>query len=271
VKAAEPAMHIHAFSPLEIAHGAETLSLPVPEFLGMLKAAGLGSLPGTAAEILHDDVRAIICPDKLTTAQWLGIVEAAHHVGIRTTATIMFGHVDGPDHWAAHLLAIRDLQERTGGFTEFVPLPFIPMEAPLFLKGQTRKGPTLRETVLMHAVARLAFGALIPNIQTSWVKLGEAGSQMCLNAGANDLGGTLMNLSFSRGAGRLQGLEKPPHALRALICAMGGVPGKRTTLYQDVPDHIAAAAEAAVELLPTVQTPPADPGALAHLSIESTC
>lgn len=271
VKAAEPAMHIHAFSPLEIAHGAETLSLPVPEFLGMLKAAGLGSLPGTAAEILHDDVRAIICPDKLSTAQWLDIVEAAHRVGIRTTATIMFGHVDGPDHWAAHLLAIRDLQERTGGFTEFVPLPFIPMEAPLFLKGQTRKGPTLREVVLMHAVSRLVFGALIPNIQTSWVKLGEAGTQMCLNAGANDLGGTLMNESISRAAGTQHGQEKPPHAMRALISAIGRVPRQRTTLYQDVPDHIAAAAEAAAELLPTVQTPPADPGALAHLSIESTC
>lgn len=271
VKAVEPAMHIHAFSPLEIAHGAETLSLPVSEFLDMLKAAGLGSLPGTAAEILHDDVRSIICPDKLTAAQWLEIVEAAHRVGVRTTSTIMFGHVDSPDHWAAHLLAIRDLQERTGGFTEFVPLPFIPMEAPLFLKGRTRKGPTLREAVLMHAVSRLVFGALIPNIQTSWVKLGDAGTKMCLSAGANDLGGTLMNESISRAAGTQHGQEKPPHAMRALISSIGRVPWQRSTLYQDAPEHSAIAAETAAELLPTVQTAPTDPRALANLMTESPC
>lgn len=228
-------------------------------------------MPGTAAEVLHDDVRAIICPDKLTTAQWLAIVEAAHQAGIRTTATIMFGHVDCPDHWAAHLLAIRDLQEKTGGFTEFVPLPFIPTNTPLFLKGQTRKGPTLREVVLMHAVSRLVFQALIPNIQTSWVKLGDAGAQLCLNAGANDLGGTLMNESISRAAGTQHGQEKSPHVMRGLISAIGRVPRQRTTLYRDVPHHIAALSEVAAELLPMVQTRPADPCALARLSIESTC
>lgn len=200
-----PDMHIHAFSPLEISHGATTLGLSVREFLGLLKARGLSSLPGTAAEILHDEVRATLCPDKLSTSEWLSVIEEAHRSGIRTTATIMFGHIDRYDHWAAHLLAIRDLQRRTGGFTEFVPLPFVHMEAPAFLRGHARPGPTWREVVLMHAIARIVLHGQIDNIQTSWVKLGIAGAGACLAAGANDVGGVLMDESISRAAGAAHG------------------------------------------------------------------
>lgn len=267
VKKAVPAMHIHAFSPLEIAQGARTLRIEVSEFLVRLKDAGLGSLPGTAAEILDDAVRAVICPDKIGAAAWLDIVEAAHRVGIRTTATIMFGHVETPDAWATHLLAIRDLQSRTGGFTEFVPLPFVPMEAPVFLKGGARRGPTLRETVLMHAVARLALHPLIPNIQTSWVKLGEAGAKLCLRAGANDLGGTLMNESISRAAGTRHGQEMPPAAMQAMISSLERLPEQRDTFYRPVAAHLRVAAEAAAELAPIVLTRPNDPQALARLDV----
>src|SRR5690606_13982155 len=193
VRAATPPMHIHSFSPLEVLQGAATLGLSVRDFLHELRSAGLDTLPGTAAEILHDEVRAVICPDKLDTAQWLEVMETAHEVGFKTTATIMYGHVEGPEHWAAHLLAIRDLQARSGGFTEFVPLPYVAMEAPLYLKGRSRRGPTFREAVLMHAVARLVLHGYIDNIQTSWVKMGRAGVRACLDAGANDVGGSLMN------------------------------------------------------------------------------
>ncbi len=205
-----PAMHIHAFSPLEVWQGAATLGISVRDFLAELKAAGLGSMPGTAAEVLDDEVRAIICPDKVTTAQWLEVVETAHRLGIRTTATIMFGHVDSPRHWARHLLNIRDLQLRTGGFTEFVPLPFVPMETPIHLHGLSRLGPTFREAVLMHAVARLALHPHLTNIQTSWVKMGRDGAAACLQAGANDLGGTLMNESITRAAGASTVRKCPP-------------------------------------------------------------
>ena len=193
VKSAAPAIHMHAFSPLEIWHGAETLGLPLRDYLARLKAAGLSSLPGTAAEILDDEVRAVLCPDKIKTAQWLEVMEAAHAVGLKSTATIMFGHVDGYRHWARHLLRVRALQERTGGFTEFVPLPFVHMEAPIYLRGRARKGPTFREAVLMHAVARLALDPVIANVQASWVKMGPDGAALCLEAGANDMGGVLMN------------------------------------------------------------------------------
>lgn len=192
-------MHVHAFSPLEIAHGAETLGISVERFLRTLKDEGLGSLPGTAAEILHDDVRAVICPDQLTTAEWLSVVRTAHGVGLRTTSTIMFGHVDSYRHWADHLLRIRHLQGETGGFTEFVPLPFVHMQAPIFIKGAARCGPTWRESVLMHAVARIVLHGSIDNIQASWVKLGVDGAAACLAAGANDIG-VLMNESISRAA-----------------------------------------------------------------------
>jgi len=255
IKAAVPDLHIHAFSPLEISQGAATLGLSVADFLTALKAAGLGSLPGTAAEILDDEVRAIICPDKVTTAQWLEVVATAHRVGLRTTATIMFGHVDAPRHWARHLLRIRRLQAQTGGFTEFVPLPFVPMEAPMQLRGQSRFGPTFREAVLMHAIARLALHPLIPNIQTSWVKMGPQGAAACLQAGANDLGGTLMNESITRAAGAAHGQEMPPEAMETLIRSLGREPWQRTTLYQAAPSDRAAAAFGAPPLAVPVDTP----------------
>jgi FO synthase len=234
-KRAEPRIHVHAFSPLEVTHGARTLGISKPEFLAELKRRGLGSLPGTAAEILDDDVRAIICPDKLKTDEWLEVVGDAHRVGLRTTATIMFGHVDSYVHWAGHLLRVRRLQEETGGFTEFVPLPFVHMEAPLYRRGLARKGPTLRETILMHSIARLTFGRLIPNIQTSWVKLGPVWAGRCLDAGVNDLGGTLMDESISRAAGAKHGQEFDDESMEALIRSAGRTARRRTTLYTDAP------------------------------------
>lgn len=228
---AYPKLHIHAFSPLEIFQGAATLKIPVVELLRRLKDLGLGTLPGTAAEILDDEVRQIICPDKLTTDEWLSVVEAAHSIGLRTTSTIMFGHVDTPRHWARHLLRLRRLQERTGGLTEFVPLPFVPMESPISLRGQSRLGPNFREAVLMHAVSRLVFHKLIPHIQTSWVKMGPAGVATCLNSGANDLGGTLMNESITRAAGAEHGQEMTPQAMEELISSIDRTPAQRTTLY----------------------------------------
>jgi FO synthase len=235
-KEAAPRIHVHAFTPLEVTHGAATLGMTIESFLRELMAAGLGSLPGTAAEILDDEVRERICPDKVTTAEWLAVMETAHGLGLRSTATIMFGHVDRARHWARHLLRIRQLQERSGGFTEFVPLPFVHMEAPMFLKGVARKGPTFREAVLMHAVSRLALHPVIPNIQVSWVKMGPEGVRACLNAGANDLGGTLMNESISRAAGTQHGQEFAPRRMDDLIGSLGRKPQHRTTLYGAVPD-----------------------------------
>jgi FO synthase len=255
VKQAVPRMHVHAFSPLEVMHGASTLGLSVPVFLERLQRAGLGSLPGTAAEILDDTVRADLCPDKLKTQEWLGVIEAAHRVGLRTTSTIMFGHTETAGSWAAHLLHIRDLQERTGGFTEFVPLPFVHMEAPLHLKGLSRKGPTWREVLLMHAVARLALNPVITNIQCSWVKLGAHGVRQLLAAGVNDLGGTLMNESISRAAGTTHGQELPPAEMEALIRSVARAPRQRTTLYAAPPTEVRRRSFAAAELAPIVQTP----------------
>ncbi len=237
VRQAVPDMHIHAFSPLEVWQGASTLGLEVKEYLRQLKAAGLNTLPGTAAEILHDDVRALLCPDKLNSEQWLQVMEAAHEVGFKTTATIMYGHVDKPIHWASHLYKIRELQRRSGGFTEFVPLPYVHMEAPMYLKGKSRKGPSFREAVLMHAVARLVFHGLIANIQASWVKMGLDGVAACLNAGVNDLGGTLMNESITRAAGAAYGQEWTPGAIEDTIRNMGRVPRMRNTLYADAPEE----------------------------------
>jgi FO synthase len=252
---AAPFIHVHAFSPLEITHGAGTLGISVPAFLERLKAAGLGTLPGTAAEILDDAVRAEICPDKLTTRQWLDVVAAAHAVGLRTTATIMFGHVEEPRAWARHLLEIRDLQERTGGITEFVPLPFVHMEAPIYLKGRSRRGPTWRETLLMHALARLVLHPLVTNIQASWVKLGAEGLAAMLDAGVNDCGGTLMNESISRAAGTQHGQELPPQRMEAVISRAGRVPRQRTTLYRPVEPDRQRLSFAAPALQPVVQTP----------------
>jgi FO synthase len=257
VKQAIPDMHIHAFSSLEIQQGAATLGLAVPEYLTRLKEAGLSTLPGTAAEILDDEIRDTLCHDKLNTQEWLDIMEAAHGVGFRTTATIMFGHIEGPQHWARHLLRIRALQERTGGFTEFVPLPFVHMEAPMYLKGTARKGPTFRESVLMHAVARLALNPVLTNIQVSWVKLGREGVRACLEAGANDMGGTLMNESISRAAGTEHGQELPPLEMEALIRSLGRVPRQRNTVYGPVTAERHAAGRAAEPLAPIILTPPA--------------
>jgi len=249
-------MHVHAFSPLEVTQGAATLGRSLSSFLAELKEAGLGTLPGTAAEILDDEVRAVICPDKVNTAQWLDVLRAAHKLGLRTTSTIMYGHVERPASWARHLLVLRDLQEETGGITEFVPLPFVHMEAPMYLRGMARKGPTAREAVLMHAVARLVLHPLITNIQTSWVKMGPEGAALCLNAGANDLGGTLMNESISRAAGTQHGQEFPPEAMEALIGSIGRVPRQRTTAYGAVGNDRRASSFGAPELAPVVQTPP---------------
>jgi FO synthase len=231
IKRELPGLHVHAFSALEIWQGAATLGAPLDEYLDRLRGVGLASLPGTAAEILDDEVRRVLCPDKVTTAQWLEVHEAAHRAGLRSTATIMFGHVDTPRSWARHLLRVRELQARTGGFTELVPLPFVHMEAPIYLKGKARSGPTFREALLLHAVARLALHPYITNIQASWVKLGVEGAIAALRAGCNDLGGTLMNESISRAAGASHGQELPPERMEAAIRAAGRVPRQRTTLY----------------------------------------
>ena len=255
VRAAVPGLHIHAFSPLEIHQGATTLGLSVADYLRRLKAEGLGTLPGTAAEVLDDEVRQILCPDKLTTDLWLEIVETAHREGLRTTATIMFGHVDRPEHWARHLLRLRALQARTGGFTEFVPLPFVAHEAPLYLRHGARPGPTFREAVLMHAVARLVLHPLIPNIQTSWVKMGADGAALALQAGASDLGGTLMNESITRAAGSTHGQEFPPEQMEALIASIGRVPQQRGTTYGSVTADRRDASFNAAALVDVVNTP----------------
>ena len=232
LKAAVPEMHLHAFSPLEIWQGAQTLNLTVAEFLRRLHEAGLGTLPGTAAEVLDDEVRAVICPDKLSTVQWLSVMRDAHEVGFRTTATLMYGHVETPRQVARHFLRLRELQRQTGGFTEFVPLPFVHMEAPLYLHGKARPGPTFREAVLVHAVARLVLHPHFSNIQTSWVKMGPEGVKACLNAGVNDLGGTLMNESITRAAGTVHGQELRPEDMESLIASVGRIPCQRTTLYE---------------------------------------
>ncbi|HTT81947.1 MAG TPA: 5-amino-6-(D-ribitylamino)uracil--L-tyrosine 4-hydroxyphenyl transferase CofH [Rhizomicrobium sp.] len=255
VKAAVPDIHVHAFSPLEVMHGAVTLGISVAAFLQELKQAGLGTLPGTAAEILDDEVRSVICSDKLTTQEWLDVVETAHSLGLRTTSTIMYGHVETPVAWARHLQRLRELQRRTGGLTEFVPLPFVHMEAPMYLRGQARRGPTFREAVLMHAVARLALHPLVGNIQVSWVKMGPEGVKLCLEAGANDLGGTLMNESISRAAGTLHGQEFPPAGMDALIRKLGRHPRQRNTLYADAPAAQQRKSYHAPAILPSVQTP----------------
>jgi FO synthase len=255
VKEAASEIHVHAFSALEVHQGAKTLDIPVERFLGQLQDHGLGTLPGTAAEILDDGVRARLCPDKIGTDRWLEIISTAHRRGLRTTATIMFGHIEDTGAWARHILCIRDLQADTGGFTEFVPLPFIHFEAPLYLKGQARRGPTWRETILMYAVSRLALHPLIPNIQGSWVKLGSEGVAASLKAGANDLGGTLMDESISRAAGAEHGSEMPPDAMERLIESCGRRPEQRTTLYQPVGGERRDASFSAAPLTAVIQTP----------------
>lgn len=234
VKAAFPEIHVHAFSALEVFQGAQTSGRSIAEMLAALKASGLGSLPGTAAEVLDDRIRAVICPDKINTAEWVEVIGTAHRSGIPTTSTLMFGHVDGPIHWARHLVVLRDLQRETGGITEFVPLPFVHMEAPLYRKGRARRGPTFEETIKVHAVARLALRGYIDNIQCSWVKLGPRGSLVALQAGCNDFGGTLMNESISRAAGAGYGQELPPDEMIALIRSIDRTPVQRSTLYKTI-------------------------------------
>jgi FO synthase len=228
-----PDMHVHAFSPLEIFQGAHTLGVSVDHFLGQLADAGLGSLPGTAAEILDDRIRAKLCADKVNTQQWFDVINSAHRRGIPTTATIMYGHIEQPMHWAKHLLKLRQQQQETGGFTELVPLPFVHMEAPMYLKGHSRVGPTWREAILMHAVSRLVLSPEILNIQASWVKLGPEGVAACLKAGVNDIGGTLMDETITRSAGAEHGQEMTPYAMESLLTKANRPSRQRTTLYAD--------------------------------------
>jgi 7,8-didemethyl-8-hydroxy-5-deazariboflavin synthase CofH subunit len=232
IKERLPEMHIHGFTPLEVWQGAETLGVDLREYLTRLRDAGLGTLPGTAAEILDDRVRVHLCPDKITTAEWAEVMITAHETGLRATATVMFGHIDGPRSWADHYEVIRQIQRRTGGFTEFVPLPFVHMGSPIWLRGRSRPGPTWDEVVLIHSVARIAFDGLIPNIQASWVKLGLGGVGRLLQAGANDVGGTLMGEIITRSAGASHGEEMTAQELEQAVAAVGRTPLQRTTLYE---------------------------------------
>ena len=237
IKARLPGMHIHGFTPLEVWQGAETLGVSVRSFLTRLRDAGLGTLPGTAAEILDDDVREHLCPDKIRTAQWADVMITAHELGLGATATVMFGHIDGPRSWANHYEVVRQIQARTGGFSEFVPLPFVHMGSPIFLRGRARPGPTWDEVVLIHAIARIAFDGLIDNIQASWVKLGLDGGGRLLDAGCNDLGGTLMGEIITRAAGAAHGQEVTPDDFERTIVSVGREPFERTTTYQEAPER----------------------------------
>lgn len=231
VKEAAPDIHVHGFTALEVTEGARRLGEPLDVYLGRLRDAGLGSLPGTAAEILDDEVRAVLCPDKINTQQWLDCHEVAHSVGLASNVTIMFGSIENPVHWARHLVRTRDLQKKSGGFTEFVPLPFVHMASPIYLQRKSRRGPTFRETVLMHAVGRIAYHGHIHNIQASWVKIGRPGVRQLLNAGVNDLGGTLMNENISRAAGASHGQGLEPGDFAEIIEGMGRTLAQRTTRY----------------------------------------
>jgi len=234
IKAALPDMHIHAFSPFEIWYGASKTKMSYRDFLADLKEAGLGSMPGTAAEILDTEVRMQLTKNKLSAEKWVEIIRAAHEVGIPTTATIMYGHIDAPEHWAAHIRLLRDIQKDTGGFTELVPLSFVHTESPLWSQNpdKVRPGPTALEVDLMHAVARIMLHGWIDNIQVSWTKLGAARAQQMLSRGVNDLGGTLMNESISRAAGSAHGQEITARELTQIIRAAGRVPVRRNTIYE---------------------------------------
>ena len=231
VKDAVPDIHVHGFTALEVTEGARRLEEPLAKYLRRLMDAGLRSLPGTAAEILDDEVRSVICPDKIDTGEWLEAHRTAHGLGLRSNVTIMFGTVEQPVHWARHLVRTRELQKETGGFTEFVPLPFVHMAAPIYLQRRSRRGPTFREALLMHAVGRIAYHGWIHNIQASWVKLGMAGAAQMLQAGVNDLGGTLINENISRAAGASHGQEATEEDLQALCTPLGRPLRQRTTLY----------------------------------------
>ena len=232
VKARTPDIHIHAYSPMEIMNGATRLGITFAEFLSEAKRHGLGTIPGTAAEILDDDVRWVLTKGKLPADLWEEIVRIAHELGIRSSSTIMFGHVDAPPHWVAHIRRIARIQSETGGFTEFVPLPFVHQNAPIYLAGKARPGPTFDDNLRMHAIARIVLDGLIDNVQVSWVKLGVAACQAILQAGANDFGGTLMEETISRMAGAEWGIEMEPSRFDAAIREIGRVPAVRTTTYE---------------------------------------
>ncbi len=236
VRAASPTIHIHGFTALEVTEGARRSGLPLADYLVLLRDAGLRTLPGTAAEILDDEVRAVLCPDKITTDEWLEAHRTAHGVGLRSNVTIMFGSVEHPRSWARHLVRTRALQYETRGFTEFVPLPFVHMATPLYLQRRARRGPTFRETLLMHAIGRIAYRGAIDNIQASWVKMGAAGVRQLLRAGVNDLGGTLMDENISRAAGAAHGQMMDAAGFRALVAPLGRTLAQRTTLYGRVGD-----------------------------------
>ena len=233
IKNAVPDLHIHGFTPLEIWQGAETINTPVEEYLEMLRDAGLNTLPGTAAEILDDRVRRYLCPDKITSSQWAYVMEVAHSLGIKSTATIMFGHIDDVQSWVNHFKLIRDIQSTTGGFTEVVPLPFVHMGSPIYLQGKSMPGPTWDEVVLIHALARIFFLNSIDNIQASWVKLGHDGAGKLLHAGVNDLGGTLINENISRASGADHGQETTQNQFIEIISNENKIPMLRNTLYTD--------------------------------------
>src|SRR5487761_550703 len=232
IKSRLPTLHIHAYSPMEIAYGVEKTGMPLRDYFLMLKAAGLGSIPGTAAEILDDEVRRDLSPNKLTVQHWVEIIRTAHELGIPSTSTMMYGHAERPEHWVRHLFLLREIQKDTHGFTEFVPLGFIHSQTRLFQSDRARAGSSLREDLLVHALARLLWNGCIPNIQVSWVKLGFEGALACLEAGANDFSGTLMEESISKAAGANFGEYVSPGEFRAMIRTIGRVPAERTTTYR---------------------------------------
>ena len=234
VKRAVPQMHIHAFSPMEIVYGVELTGMPLAEYLAMLRDNGLGTLPGTAAEILDDRIRHVLSANKLSTAQWIEVIRSAHRAGIRTTSTLMYGHAETPWHWVRQMRLLRDIQSETGGFTEFVPLGFIHQNTLLFQQGLARSGPTVAEHLKVHALARLMLAGSINNIQVSWVKLNRQLSQLCLHAGANDYGGTLMEENISREAGATAGQYTSPEDFQNMILEMGRIPGERNTTYSRI-------------------------------------
>ena len=231
VKAAAPDIHLHAFSPMEVANGVARTGLSVAEFLQEARAAGVDTIPGTAAEILDDDVRWVLTKGKLPTSMWIEVVTTAHEVGLRSSSTMMYGHVDHAGHWLAHLRLLARLQDQTGGFTEFVPLPFVHQSSPLYLAGGARPGPTHRDNRAVHALARIMLHGRISHIQTSWVKLGVERTQVMLNGGANDLGGTLMEETISRMAGSEFGSAKSVEELTAIAEGIGRPARQRTTTY----------------------------------------
>lgn len=250
VKAATPEMHIHAFSPMEIVYGVELTEMPLADYLAMLRDNGLDTLPGTAAEVLDDDVRRVLSRNKVTVAQWQEVIRTAHKVGIRSTSTLMYGHRETPEHWVRQMIMFREIQSETGGFTEFVPLGFVHQNTLLFQQGLARSGPTFAEHLKVHALARILLAGSINNLQVSWVKLDRAVSQMCLQAGANDYGGTLMEENISREAGSTAGQYTSPEDFQALILEIGRIPAERNTKYSRM--QIKLPAESATSELPMI-------------------